>query len=49
MFKVAWTEINSKGEIVSKQKGFKTEIARERFVNKLFESGKLHMILGYMD
>lgn len=47
MYEVAWTEIKNSGELVSKRKSFKTESARDRFVDKLFESGKLYAIIGY--
>lgn len=49
MYEVAWQEINSKYQIVTKRKGFKTETAREKFVERLTEKDSFYQILGYAD
>ena len=46
MFEVMWTEINSKYENVNKRKEFLTEKARDKFIEKLLNSDKLHQILA---
>ncbi len=47
MHEVAWLEINRKDEIVSKRKVFKTEVAAQKFVEKLAEKDNFYQILGY--
>ena len=46
MCEVAYLEINSKYQIVSKRREFKTEAAMQKFIEKLFESGNLYQLLG---
>lgn len=47
MFEVAWQEFNKADRLVTKRKAFKTEAAREKFINKLVEKDNFHMILAY--
>lgn len=37
MFEIAWKEVTKTDRIVVKRKAFKTETARERFIEKLFD------------
>lgn len=37
MFEIAWKEVTKTDRIVVKRKAFKTEAARERFIEKLFD------------
>ena len=46
MYEIAWMEVNSKEHIVSKRKAFKTEAARERFIEKLFEKDSFLRIIA---
>lgn len=46
MFEIAYIEISSSGKLTSKRRSFKTEAALNRFIDKLYESGKLYQILG---
>lgn len=47
MFEVAWQEFNKADRLVTKRKAFKTEEAREKFINKLVEKDNFHTILAY--
>jgi len=44
---VRWMEFNKKDQAVTKEKFFKTETARERFVRKLQEKDNFWQILAY--
>jgi len=46
MYEVAWTEINSKYNLVCKRKTFKTAEAMYKFMVKLHDSGNLYQING---
>jgi len=46
MYEVAWQEINKNFQIVTKRKSFKTEAARDRFVDKLFEKDNFYSLIG---
>ena len=37
MFEIAWKEVTKTDRIVVKRKAFKTEAAREKFIEKLFD------------
>ena len=45
-FEVAWSEFAKSGKIVTKRKSFKTEAARENFLNKLFEKDNFCELYG---
>lgn len=46
MFEIAWKEVTKTDRIVVKRKGFKTEAARERFIEKLFDKDNFLEILA---
>ena len=48
-FGIRWQEINKNYEIVTKQKFFKTEAARIKFVDKLIEKNSFYQILAYTE
>ena len=39
-----WIQINKRFELVSKEREFKSQKARERFIEKLLDSGNLYEI-----
>lgn len=45
-YEMAYSEITSKGTVVTKRKIFKTEAAMEKFIDKLAEAGKLYEVYG---
>ena len=44
-----WIEINKRFELVSKEREFKSQKARERFIDKLVDSGNLYEITSSLD
>ena len=46
MFEVAWQEFNKSDRIVTKRKAFKTEAARDSFVEKLYEKDNFYSLIG---
>ena len=44
-----WIEINKRFELVSKEREFKSQKARERFIYKLVDSGNLYEITSSLD
>ena len=46
-FEIRWIEINKKMELVNKRKGFDTEKARDKFVEKLVEKDNYYGMLAY--
>ena len=49
MFEVAWKEINSKYRIVCKRKAFKSESAREIYIDQLIQKDSFYEIIGIRD
>lgn len=49
MYEVAYQIFDSKGRLVIKRKGFKTAIAREKFINQLFQDCNFYSIYGTRD
>lgn len=47
MFEIAYQIISKSGQIVTRRKEFKTEAARDRFVQKLVEKDDFYQILAY--
>ena len=41
MTEIVWQEIKKNGEIVTKQRTFKTEKAAEKFIEKLYDRGDM--------
>ncbi len=46
MFEVAWKEFNRSDRIVVKRRAFKTEKARNSFIDKLFQKDNFFEIVG---
>lgn len=46
MFEIAWKEVTKTDRIVVKRKAFKTEGAREKFIEKLFDKDNFLEILA---
>lgn len=46
MHEIAWQEFNSKDQLVSKRKTFKTQESLEKFIEKLTEKENFYTILG---
>jgi len=44
-----WVEINKRLELVSKEREFKSQKARERFIEKLLDSGNLYEITASLN
>ena len=49
MFEVAWREITAKGRIVCKRRAFKSESARETYIDQLIEKDSFFEIIGLRD
>lgn len=47
MFEVAYQEINKKDEVVTKRKKFKSEEARQKFVEKLSQKDNFVCIVAF--
>ena len=47
MFEVAYQEINKKDEVVTKRKSFKSEEARQKFVEKLSQKDDFVCIVAF--
>lgn len=47
MFEVAYQEINKKDEVVTKSKSFKSEEARQKFVEKLSQKDNFVCIVAF--
>lgn len=46
MTEIVWQEIKKNGEIVTKQRTFKTEKAAEKFIEKLYDKDNFYNILA---
>ena len=46
MTEIVWQEIKKNGEIVTKQRTFKTEEAAEKFIEKLYDKDNFYNILA---
>lgn len=46
MTEIVWQEIKKNGEIVTKQRTFKTEKALEKFIDKLVDKDNFYNILA---
>lgn len=46
-FGLRWLEFNKKEQAVTKDKFFKSDAARERFISKLVEKDNFYQIVGY--
>lgn len=47
MFEIAYQEVNKRDEVVAKRKSFKTEAAREKFVEKAMQKDNFVCVLSY--
>nr|DAW51822.1 MAG TPA: hypothetical protein [Caudoviricetes sp.] len=47
MFEIAYQEVNKRDEVVTKRKSFKTEAAREKFVEKAMQKDNFVCVLSY--
>ena len=47
MFEVMWQEFNRKNQVVTKRKGFRSEAAMDKFINKLHDKDNFWQIIGY--
>ena len=45
-YEVAWQEFGRNGQLVTKRKGFKTEAAMQRFIDKLYSKDNFYKVLG---
>lgn len=46
MYEIVWKEVNKTERIVVKRKAFKSEAARERFIEKLFDKDSFLEIIA---
>lgn len=46
MTEIVWQEIKKNGEIVTKQRTFKTEKSAEKFIEKLYDKDNFYNILA---
>lgn len=46
MFEVVWIEVDKSDRIVSKRKSFKTQLERDKFIDKLFDKDNFLNILA---
>ena len=49
MFEVAWKEITARGRIVCKRKSFKSDSARETYIDQLIQKDSFYEIVGLRD
>lgn len=49
MWEVAWKEINRSFDLVVRRKAFRTELAREKFIDRLVEKSGFCEVIGYRD
>ena len=49
MFEIAWREITAKGRIVCKRRTFKSESARETYIDRLIQKDSFYEIVGIRD
>ena len=49
MFEIAWREITAKGRIVCKHRAFKSESAREIYIDRLIQRDSFYEIVGIRD
>lgn len=49
MYEVAYQMFNAKGEIVTKRKTFKTEVARAKFIERISYDDNFYGIYGTRD
>ena len=47
MFEITYQEVNKRDEVVTKRKSFKTEAAREKFVEKAAQKDNFICVLAY--
>lgn len=47
MFEIAWKEVTKSDRIVVKRKAFKTEAAREKFIEKLFNKDNFLELIAF--
>ena len=46
---VRWQEFNRSDQLIVKEKVFKTEAARDRFIAKRSQDDKFHAVYAYLD
>lgn len=46
MYEIAWREITAKGHIVCKRRAFKSESARETYIDQLIQKDSFYEIVG---
>ena len=49
MFEVAWKEITAKGHIAYKRRAFKSDTARETYIDQLIQKDSFYEIVGLRD
>lgn len=47
MYEIMWQEISKTGKITTKRKGFKTEAALDKFIDKITVKDSFYQIIGY--
>ena len=49
MYEIAWKEITTKGRIVYKRRAFKSDTARETYIDQLILKDSFYEIIGIRD
>ena len=49
MYEIAWKEITARGRIVCKRKAFRSECARETYIDQLIQKDSFYEIIGLRD
>jgi len=49
VYEIAWKEITARGRIVCKRKSFKSDSARETYIDQLIQKDSFYEIVGLHD
>ena len=49
MYEIAWKEITTRGRIVCKRRAFRSESARETYIDQLVQKDSFYEIIGLRD
>ena len=49
MYEIAWKEITARGRIVCKRRAFRSESARETYIDQLIQKDSFYEIVGLRD
>ena len=49
MYEIAWKEITTRGRIVCKRRAFRSESARETYIDQLIQKDSFYEIVGLRD